>query len=187
MSASSCRLCVLVSVVSVSAGAAAGDIPPGKFVQVSKDDVGGHYFSQVIYAPTIGAVVTWGTRSHSKPIRAHETQHFLPDRDEWIDAWPHGKEAAWAGKFRKWPDWQICAPVGEFYERDGVNMPRPNSSFHQVCWDARNRRIVFYLGSMTFSYEPKARRWKLIHAPKVAEQPPAMLIWGSMCYDPVNR
>lgn len=163
------------------------EIPPGKFVLAAKDDVGGHYFSQVIYAPTIDAVVTWGTRSHSKPIRAHETQHFLPGRNEWIDAWPPGKESAWSVKFKRWPDWNICAPVGEFYERDGVKMPRPNSSFYQVCWDAHNKRVLFYVGSQTFSYEPKSRRWRLIHSPTAADQPPAMLIWSSLCYDPVNR
>ena len=79
----------------LAAAARAEPTPPGKFVQVADDDVGGHYFSQVIYAPTIGQLVTWGTRSHSKPIRAHETQHFLPERNEWIDAWPAGKEGAW--------------------------------------------------------------------------------------------
>ena len=175
------------AVASVLATAAAAPIPPGKFLQVAEDDVGGHLFSQVIYAPTTGELVSWGTRIHSKPIRAHETQHFLPDRNQWIDAWPPGKEKAWAGKFKRWGDWWICHPTGSFYERDGVRMPRPNSSFTQACWDAHNRRIVLYVGSMTFSYDPKARRWKLIHARTVAEQPPAMLLWGSMCYDPTRR
>jgi len=168
------------------AAPASAETPAGTFVQVGKDEVGGHYFSQVIYAPTIDAVVTWGTRTHSKPIRAHETQHFLPGRNAWIDAWPPGKASAWSGKFKRWPDWNICAPVGEFTARDGVTMPRPNSSFHQVCWDAHNKRILFYVGSQTFSYEPTARRWKLIHAPTAAGQPPAMLIWSALCYDPVN-
>ena len=175
-----------VLVLGLSAVAAA-DTPPGTFVLVAGDDVGGHYFSQVIHAPPIRGIVTWGTRTHSKPIRAHETQHFLLGKNAWVDAWPAGKERAWAGKFRTWPDWNICAPVGEFYERDGVRMPRPNCSFYQLCWDGHNRRIVFHVGSMTFSYDPAGRRWKLIHAPTVADQPPAMLIWSSLCYDPVNR
>jgi len=172
----------------LGAGAARGAEPPaGKFVEVSHDEVGGHLFSQVIYAPTINALVSWGTRIHSKPIRAHETQHFVPAENRWVDAWPPGKAAAWAGKFRKWPDWEICASVGSFYERDGIKMPRPNSSFYQVCWDGHNERLLFYLGSMTFSYEPKGRVWTLIHDKSEKAQPPALLIWGSLCYDPVNR
>ena len=172
---------------AVAWSAPAADLPAGKFVQVAEDEVGGCYFSQVIYAPTIRAVVSWGTRIHSKPILAHETQHFLVDRNAWIDAWPPGKEQAWAGKYRKWPDWEICHPTGLFYERDGVKMPRPNSPFHQVCWDSSRRRLVFYIGSMTFSYQPQKRQWTLLHARTVRDQPPAMLIWSSLCYDPVNR
>ena len=180
-------LAMVLGALVASATAGAADIPPGRFVEVAKDNVGGHFFSQVIYAPTARGLVSWGTRTHSKPIGAHETQHFPIDRNEWIDAWPAGKEQAWAGKYKRWPDWEICAPVGEFYERDGVRMPRPNSSFHQVCWDEHNRRVLFYLGSMTFSYDPAGRTWKLLRAPTDPAQPPAMLLWSSLCYDPVNR
>ena len=174
-------------VASLAVGAAAATAPAGRFVRVAHDDVGGHYFSQIIYAPTVRALVTWGTRSHSKPIRAHETQHFPIDEATWLDAWPAGKAKAWTGKFKRWPDWQICQPAGSFYQRDGVDMPRPNSSFYQVCWDGHNKRLLFYVGSMTFSYEPKGRQWKRIHARGVKAQPPALLLWGSLCYDPVNR
>jgi len=52
-------------VVSQAVCPAAEAVPPGKFVEVAKDDVGGHYFSQVIYAPTIEGLVSWGTRTHS--------------------------------------------------------------------------------------------------------------------------
>ncbi len=159
----------------------------GKFVEVASDDVGGHFFSQVIYAPTVNAVVSWGTRTHSHPIRAHETQHFLVDENNWIDAWPSGKEEIWAGEYRKWGDWSICAPTGFFYERDGVEMPRPNCSFYQLAWDEHKGRIIHYLGSMTFSYQPERREWKLIHDRSVKQQPPALLLWGSLCYEPVNK
>jgi len=185
------RLCMMgtaVLVIAVGCGAArAAETPVGKFVEVAADDVGGHYVSQVIYAPTVKALVTWGTRTHAAAIRAHETQHFLVEKGVWIDAWPSGKEQAWAGKYRKWGDWSICAPTGTFYERDGVKMPRPNSSFHQVCWDAHNKRLLYYVGSMTFSYEPVTREWTLIHDRSVKTQPPALLLWGSLCYDPVNK
>ncbi len=72
----------------------------------------------------------------------------------------------------------MCATVGSFYERDGVKLPRPNSSFYQVCWDGHNQRLVFYVGSMTFSYEPVKRRWRLVHDVSDRRQPPALLLWG---------
>ena len=182
-----CPFLAAFCLLSAACTSPADELPANTFVQVAKDDIGGHYFSQVIYAPTINGLVTWGTRTHAKSIRAHETQHFLVEKGEWIDAWPAGKEDAWAGKFKSWGDWSICSPTGFFYERDGVKMPRPNSSFYQCCWDAHNSRVLFYVGSMTFSYDPAKRVWKEIHARNVKAQPPAMLLWGSLCYDPVNK
>ena len=163
------------------------EVPANTFVEVGRDDVGGHFFSQVIYAPTINGVVTWGTKTHSKPIRAHETQHFDVKQGRWVDAFPESKMDEWSGKFKRWRDWNICATAGEWYGRDGVGMPRPNSSFYQVCWDDLNKRLIYYLGSMTFSYDPAARKWKQIYAPSDKRQPPALLLWSSLCYDPVNK
>jgi hypothetical protein len=31
-----------------------------RFIQVAESDVGGHFFSQVIYAPTAKSLVSWG-------------------------------------------------------------------------------------------------------------------------------
>lgn len=156
--------------------AGSSDGSAGKFIQVAKDDVGGHYYSQVIYSPPVSGLVTWGTRTHSKPILSHETQHFLVKENRWIHAWPWGKEKAWAGAYKERLDWWICRPTGSFYEREGVTMPRPNSSFYQVCWDEYDQRLVYYVGSVTFAYDPSKRQWKLIHARTVKEQPPGMAI-----------
>ncbi len=176
----------LAASIAVPAASAA-ETPAGEFVLVAEDDVGGHFYSSVVYAPTAGAVVSWGTRTHSKPIRAHETQHFLPGENRWIDAIPPAMAEKWAGKYKTWPDWNICAPDGEWYQRDGVRMPRPNSSFHQVCWDDHNSRLLFHVGSMTFAYDPAGRTWKELLPRTDPNQPPAGLVWASLCYDPVNR
>jgi hypothetical protein len=40
----------------------AAELPANEFVGVGGDDTGGHFFSQVIYAPSIDAAVSWGTR-----------------------------------------------------------------------------------------------------------------------------
>jgi len=41
------------------------EMAANKFVELDRDDLGGHYFSQVIYAPTIEGVVSWGTRTQT--------------------------------------------------------------------------------------------------------------------------
>jgi len=164
-----------------------GEIPGNRFIEVARSDAGGHFFSQVIYAPSAEVLVSWGTQTHQHAIRTHETRHFLAAENRWIDAFPPGKENAWAGHPKQWPDWNICAPAGDFYERDGVEMPRPTSSFYQTCWDEHNKRVLFYVASMTFSYDPVQRAWTVIHDKSEKSQPPALLLWGSLCYDPVNK
>jgi hypothetical protein len=149
--------------------------------------VDGHFFSQVIYAPPVEGLVSWGTQTHHHKIRAYETRHFLARENRWIDAFPADQAAAWASNYKQWGDWEICLPAGEFYQRDGVSLPRPTNSFYQVCWDEHNRRLVFYVASMTFSYNPAARQWKLLHDRREQGQPPALLLWSSLRYDPVNR
>ena len=181
------RWFAVLPAVGIAAIAGGEEIPANRFVEVASLEAGGHYFSQVIYAPTAEALVSWGTQTHHDPIRTHETRHFLADRNRWVDAFPSEQAEQWAAKPKQWPDWDICRTAGTFYQRDGVSMPRPTSSFAQVCWDDHNRRLVFYVGSMTFSYEPVARQWTLIHDRSETAQPPALLLWGSLCYDPVNR
>jgi len=175
----------------LSAVSAAGDqdagLPANAFVEVCRSETGGHFFSQVIYAPSAGVFVSWGTQTHHHPIRTHETRHFVPGENRWVDAFPEAVAEAWAGHPKQWPGWNICAPAGSFYQRDGIAMPRPTSSFYQVCWDDHNGRVLFYVGSMTFSYDPVSRLWELIYDKDEQCQPPALLLWGSLCYDPVNK
>jgi len=178
-------VCLGIAVTVSGSKLLAADV--NRFVEVARSDAGGHFFSQVIYAPPAQGLVSWGTQTHHHKIRAHETRHFLVRENRWIDAFPAEQAAAWAGNYKQWGDWEICLPAGEFYQRDGVSMPRPTNSFYQVCWDEHNRRLVFYVASMTFSYDPAARRWKLIHDRREEGQPPALLLWSSLCYDPVNR
>jgi hypothetical protein len=175
--------------VLVASGLLAADreIPPNQFVEVDRSDVGGHFFSQVIYAPSERVLVSWGTQTHHHPIRTHETRHFVPGDNQWIDAIPAGMAQRWDGAPKQWPDWDICETAGAFYERDGVALPEPTNSFYQVCWDEHNERLVFYVASMTFSYDPVGRQWKQIYDRSQQGQPPALLLWSSLCYDPVNK
>ena len=147
-------VCLGIAVTVPGSKLLAADV--NRFVEVARSDVGGHFFSQVIYAPPAQGLVSWGTQTHHHKIRAHETRHFLVRENRWIDAFPAEQAAAWAGNYKQWGDWEICLPAGEFYQRDGVSMPRPTNSFYQVCWDEHNRRLVFYVASMTFSYDPAA-------------------------------
>ena len=105
---------LVAAIVALTAAAVSAEpVAWNTFVEVGKD-FGGHYYSQMIYAPPIQGIVSWGTRVHGPAMKAHETLHFLVEKNEWIDAWPVGKADAWAGKYKRWPGWGICATTGSF-------------------------------------------------------------------------
>jgi len=54
----------------------------------------------------------------------------------------------------------------------------------QVCWDEHNERVLFYVGSMTFAYEPRRRAWRPIHAIDVKDQPPGGVSTREAVYVP---
>src|SRR5262249_26104535 len=73
---------------------------------------------------------------------------------------------------------------------------RPNLStyrgvyyYNQYAYDSDTKRVYFHARGHTFSYDPAERAWKDL-APDTSptrgkDRPP--LLWGSMCYDPVNK
>jgi len=170
----------------VDLNAASESFPGNTFVECARGSEGGHFFSQVVYAPSCGAFVSWGTQTHSSPIETYETRHFIPEKESWIDAFPPGKAAKWSASPKQWPDWEICLTAGDFYTRDGISLPRPTNSFYQVCWVDSLKQLFFYVASMTFTYDPAARTWRLLFDKSDPRQPPALLLWGSLCYDPVG-
>ena len=81
----------MIALLFLSVATCAEEMPANQFVQVDRRETGGHFFSQVIYAPSADAFVSWGTQTHHHKIRTHETRHFLPGRNQWIDAFPPEK------------------------------------------------------------------------------------------------
>lgn len=102
----------MAAVLTFSVSSYSADDGGNRFVPVAHNDVNGLFFSQVIYAPSVDSLVSWGTRTHAHKIRAHETQHFLVGENRWIDAFPLEKATAWAGHFKPWADWDICETGG---------------------------------------------------------------------------
>ena len=88
----SLRVVVILGLIFLGNSKAAAEIPANQFVEVAKREIGGHLFSQVIYAPSVEAFVSWGTQTHEHKIRTHETRHFLPQKSRWIDAFPRELE-----------------------------------------------------------------------------------------------
>jgi hypothetical protein len=131
--------------------------PANQWVEVQSDDAGGRFASAIVYAPSINGLVWWGPRVHSKKIRTYETEHFDLATAQWIEAFPPGREA-WKAKPKQWGDWSMTGSP-KFYERDGVKLPRPIMSYWQTAWDTHRGRLVYYVGGITFTYDPAKRAW----------------------------
>jgi hypothetical protein len=130
--------------------------PANQWTDLKIDDQGGRYASSMVYAPSINGLVWWGTRVHSKKITTHETRHFDLATGKWSDALPPGKEG-WKPKY--WPSWNMGG-APKFYTRDGVKLPRPTMTYGQTAWDALKKRVLYFVGGITFEYDPAKRAWK---------------------------
>jgi hypothetical protein len=111
---------------------------------------------------------------------------------EWENLFPANKN--WGPKFGAAKPSLFKNEVFTLTDKEG-NV-RPNLStyrgvyyYNQYAYDSDRKRVYFHARGQTFSYDPAARRWQDL-APATSptggqEKPP--LLWGSMCYDPVNK
>src|SRR5262249_42457473 len=111
---------------------------------------------------------------------------------QWENLYPANKN--WGPKFGDAAPPTFKNEVFALLDRDG-NI-RPNLStyrgvwyYNQYAYDSDTKRVYFHARGHTFSYDPAARTWTDL-APATSptggkHRPP--LLWGSMCYDPVNK
>jgi hypothetical protein len=111
---------------------------------------------------------------------------------QWENLFPANKN--WGPKFGDAKPPTFKNEVFDLTDKEG-NV-RPNLStyrgvyyYNQYAYDSDRKRVYFHVRGHTFSYDPAARRWRDL-APATSptggkDKPP--LLWGSMCYDPVNK
>jgi len=75
----------------------------------------------------------------------------------------------------------LLAQCGVHCQRAG-DAPRPSRLISRRPGFVR--RLVHHFRS---GDDPAKRKWKLIHDTSAKQQPPALLLWSSLCYDPVNK
>ena len=165
-------------------------------------------FSSAWYLPASDEFFLWGKiGGHREESKRYEAQilKLSEDTPEWMEAFPHGKEAAWAnGQF---PNWGCgCHRLGykperpwlgdaadrwiggsaeinrvSFVEAEGISRPTRAYTHHQAAYDSKRGRLVYYVGGRTFAYDPQKRVWTDLQA-----KPPLTceaLAWASMAYD----
>ena len=131
-----------------------------------------------------------------------ETLSLADAEPRWTESLPKGKEKTWARL--KFPDWArnrknrmnwkpIKGPregnqdpgfMMSWVKTEGILRPNRCPIFHQATWDSKRKKLFFFVGGKTFTYDPVERIWADLKTPT----PPGLhcLAWHTMCYDPVG-
>ena len=172
--------------------------PPNTWVKVRESKTGARELPLFVYVPGIkkfvlasGMQAFWGTGP-----RNYDTEEFDLASGKWINAYP---PAVAAGRpesgplgedYSKAVEYMNNGGGGEMFHKDGALLrigcggqwltTRLNYEFAYV---PENGKVYAYLYDKTICYDPVARTWQDLGAkPRTSCH-----IWGSMCYDPVNK
>jgi len=184
-----------LAAVIVTASASAADLaanPPNIWTQVDSSPTGGRNSPMFFYDATGKYfVLVGGTPTSGK--QHFEVEHFNLGVDKWTNAYPPG--APW--KTESGPtDAPPFASDGKLLlvEAGGVTrMGMWNSAYgtdsrahNQWAFAAGTDKLYCCLLNRTNCYDVAARVWSDTKA-KPFSQGNFAMVWGSMCYDPVNK
>jgi len=165
--------------------AAAGPVPPqvNRWIEVDASTTRSKAFCATVYMPATDEFLLWGL-----PHERFEVETFTVSSGSWQDARPADNLPAFPEK--AWRDSVSSYGQGlpnrvHFITEKGMQRPSRAPTFHQLTYDTRRDRALFFVGGQTFSYEPRTRQWTNL---KPAKSPTACgsLVWASLCFDPVN-
>lgn len=190
------------SVLLLTLGAAAAELPPNEWVQIVQDSAGGRRGSAVRYAPDAAAFFLWGFFDHDPnflqehplmEVPEYDVVMFDPAAGRWQNHLPKSREREWS---RKLPLAYIPRTYsaittgsertvirGETNDNGGVPRPDLNIVFDQVAWHPGMKSLVYFTGGLTAAYSPSERRWTGLRP----QQSPPPVVGGSLAYNPVNQ
>jgi hypothetical protein len=196
---------VLFSMGPALAGENRQKVSANSWVRISEKVKPVKRWSSIWYMPATDEFINWGRPSSSRwwgYTRRYdvETLNLSDTSPTWKESFPREKEEEWAkGLWPDWdrtkkPKWKVIRGPRFGSEKPGFNMSfvktedilRPNHCpiFNQGTWDSKRKRMFFFVGGKTFTYDPVARIWEDLKAP-----PPIgchCLIWHTLCYDPAG-
>lgn len=169
-------------------------LPPNQWTKVAGAKVGKRWNPPLFYDAAgkrfmiAGGNVGWP--GYPKP-HPYDVLAFDAASGQWENWLPTGKK--WGPKFGdcKAPSWK--SEHWMLTDREGNTRPslvtyRGNYLFAQYAYDSNSQRFYYYNRGSTYSYDPAARKWTdhqpATHPAKVLGGTP---LWGSMCYDAVNK
>jgi hypothetical protein len=195
---------------SLALAASAGEPPPpaaspealksapvNTWVKVAESKTGWREQPVFVYVPGIKKfVMASGMQSYGGvPPRHYDTEEFDLAAGKWTNAYP---PAVAAGRPESGPvgeDYskareKMCWNGPELFYKDG-DLIRPGAGGqwqvtklnYEFAYVPENGKVYAYLYDKTLAYDPASRLWQDLGA----KPRPSCRIWGSMCYDPVNK
>lgn len=150
-----------------------------------------------VYVPGIKKfVMASGMQSTGgAPPRHYDTEEFDLAALKWINAYPPAvaagrPESGPVGEAYSKAREKMCHNGPELFYKDG-ELPRPGCGGqwqttklnYEFAYVPENGKVYAYLYDKTICYDPSSRLWQDLGAkPRTSCR-----IWGSMCYDPVNK
>jgi hypothetical protein len=177
-------MCAVAFVIAVwPDGIVSAEVPVNRWIQADAIGTKSKAFCTSVYMSATDEFFLWGL-----PHERFEVETFTLESGNWQDAVPGEHLPEFPAK--GWRDGTSIHGQGlpnrvEFITDNGFQRPSRAPTFHQVTYDTRRERALFFVGGRTFSYDPRTRLWT---DRKPAESPTACgsLVWASLCYDPVN-
>jgi len=201
-----CLLLALARATGSAETARLKDAPPNTWVRVAESGPGPRTSFGLVYVPAEDVFVCFGgsmmmdPRTDPKAAASPYSEMTLNlDNGVWENRFPKGKEGVWGE-----PTGPSKAPgfPGSYYaftvkDAEGNARPYLGAGYYNAMWNwgnyaldtDRGRAIVYWtLAHQTAEYDPLARTWELT-AP-AADIPQGFregMLFGAMCYEPVNK
>lgn len=192
------------SLLAGAAGELPADLrgaPPNTWVKVADGGLGKRSSAALVWLEGEGRFCCIGGAMPMLP--RHNAPYTEMTLDlagrRWENRFPQGKLGAWgdlvgpsrapgfAGSYYR-P--AMIDTEGNVRPYLGAGYDRSMFLYGNCAWDSDRRRaiVAWHLGRFTTEYDPAGRSWRLVADANAA--PDELwddLLWGAMCYDPINR
>ena len=159
----------------------AQDLPPNTWVTVDDDPSGG-CSAGLVYLPEQKGMLLYGRRD-GRGVTNYWAEVFQLNERKWAAWVPEaGRLSAQNERGSSYTQWKT---------QNGYEMPvlpHYNNCFwssHQMCLLPGQKKVLYFWGGATFTYDPARRTFENLKIGLAAAPPDVML--GSMAWDPVNQ
>lgn len=190
-----------LTVLFCAGASLAQEFPANRWVELSRDPLGGRRGSAIRYADAAGQFILWGFMTPDMQLPQENPLMEIPEYDvvafdpaarRWANHFPPHMEREWSRKLPLASVPRTYSALTTGSERilmrgsteDEPGVPRPdlNIVFDQVAYRPGNNSLYYFTGGLTAQYDVTRRRWRDLRPP----HSPPPVTGGSLAYDPLH-